>query len=63
MKGTPLMRNSLPFYRSQSAILHTVHGAYTALVHVHAGGATYEGEVKVHVNVRVGLARLLPRTG
>ena len=29
-KGAPLMKNSVPFYRSQSAILRTVHGAYTA---------------------------------
>ena len=63
MKGAPLIKNSVPFYRSQSAILHT-HGAYTAFVCVQAGGATYEGEVQVQVNVcaaQAGLARLLPR--
>ena len=62
-KGAPLMKNAVPFYRSQSAILHT-HGAYTAFVCVQAGGATYEGEVQVQVNVcaaQAGLARLLPR--
>ena len=66
MKGTPLMKNSVPFYRSRSIILHTAYGAYTALVFVQAGGVTYEGEVQVQVNVCaawVGLARLLPRTG
>ena len=65
MKGAPLMKNSVPFYRSQSAILHT-HGAYTAFVCVQAGGATYEGEVQVQVNVsaaRIGLTRLLSRPG
>ena len=63
-KGAPLMKNSVPFYRSQSAILHSLHGAYTALVFVQAGGVTYEGEVQVQVNVcaaQAGLARLLPR--
>ena len=65
-KDGPLMKNSVPFYRNQSAILRAVHEAYTALVCVQAGGATYEGEVQVQVYVSatwVGLARLLPRTG
>ena len=65
-KGAPLMKNSVPFYRSRSVILHTAYRAYTGFVCVQAGGATYEGEFQVHVNVsaaRDGLARLLPRTG
>ena len=65
-KDGPLMKNSVPFYRNQSAILRTVHGAYTASVCVEAEGATYQGEVQVQVHVsaaRVGLARLLPRPG
>ena len=45
MKGAPFMKNSVPFYHSRSAILHT-HGAYTALVHVPAVGATYEERFK-----------------
>ena len=60
------MKNSVPFYRNQSAILRTVHGAHTALVHVQAGGATHEGEVQVQANVSaawIELARLLPRPG
>ena len=65
-KGAPLMKNSVPFYRSRSVILHTAYRAYTGFVCVQAGGATYEGEVQVHVNVsaaRGELARLLPRPG
>ena len=65
-KGAPLMKNSVPFYRSRSVILHTAYGAYTGFVCVQAGGVTYEGEVQVQVNVCaawVGLSRLLPRTG
>ena len=64
-KDAPFIKNSVPFYHSRSAILHT-HGAYTGFVCVQAGGVTYEGEVQVQVKVcaaRVGLARLLPRTG
>ena len=44
-KGAPLMKNSVPFYRSWSGILHTVYGAYAVFVCVQAGGVTYEGEV------------------
>ena len=65
-KGAPLMKNSIPFYRNQSAILRTVHGVYTASVCIEAVGATYEGEVPVQINVspaRVWLARLLPKSG
>ena len=65
-KGAPLMKNSVPFYRSRSVILHTAYGAYTALVFVQAGGVTYEGEVQVQANVSaawIELARLLPRPG
>ena len=66
MERAQLIKNSISFYRSRSAILRAVHEAYTALVCVQAGGVTYEGEVQVQVNVcatRVGLARLLRRTG
>ena len=65
-RGRSFMKNSVPFYRSQSIILHTAYRAYTGFVCVQAGGVTYEGEVQVQVNVCaawVGLARLLPRTG
>ena len=65
-KGAPLMKNSVPFYRSLSAILRTLHGAHTALVHVQAGGATHEGEIQAQVHVFaawVGLSWLLPRPG
>ena len=66
MEPAQLIKNSTSFDRSRSAILRAVHEAYTALVCVQAGGATYEGEVQVQVHVsaaRVGLARLLPRPG
>ena len=65
MKGTPLMKNAVPFYRSRSAILRTAHGAYTASVRVQAGGASYEGETQAQVHVLAawtGFSWLLPRT-
>ena len=37
MERAQLIKNSVPFYRSRSAILPTLHGAYTALVRVQAG--------------------------
>ena len=42
-KDGPLMKNAVPFYRSRSAILHTVYGAYTALVPLQAGGGRSRG--------------------
>ena len=44
-RGRSFMKNSVPFYRSWSGILHTVYGAYTVFVCVQGGGVTYEGEV------------------
>ena len=66
MERVQLIKNSISFYRSPSAILRTVHGAHTALVHVQAGGVTHEGAVQAQVHVFAAwmrFSRLLPRTG